>query len=165
MEDKMKKKIILFPTLGFVLGAVIGFLIALTGTLAQGGKILMELSPLAEKVGLAGAIALQIGLSGVLGCVSFSGMLLYEIDSWSLALATGTHYLSIMGTFATISYGLGWFGSSWIGYAIAAACNTVAFAIIWFIMYYAWKKTVREMNDELKKYKEETQREKTEKEI
>ena len=155
MEKEMKKKRILYPVVGFAIGVIIGFLISSIGTIAQGGKVLMEFSPLNEKVGLGGTIALQLVLSGVLGAVSVGGMLFYEIEKWSLALATGVHYLSIMTTFSAISFALGWFGETLVGYFIAVACETVAFAIIWLFMYFRWKKTVREMNDELKKYKEE----------
>ena len=80
---------------------------------------------------------------------------MYEIEKWSLALATFVHYISIMAVFTAASFGLGWFSESLIAYFIAVSCETVGFAIIWIIMYSLWKKTVKEMNEELKKYKEE----------
>ena len=150
----MKKKLLVHLIVGFVLGVAIGLGIAWLETLSSGGR-LMEHSFIAERVGLGGAITLQTLLSGVLGCVSVTGMLLYEIDKWSLAKATVVHYVAIIAAFSLASFSLGWFVSAIAYYFVAVACNTVGFFIIWLIMYLLWKKEVKKMNEELSSYKEE----------
>lgn len=151
--SKMKKKLIVHIIVGFVVGVAVGLLIAWIGSLSDGTK-LMEFSPVSKKIGRGGAVALQILVSGVLGCVSVTGMLLYEIDKWSLALATVVHLLAIIAFFSIASFSMGWFDADLKYYFIAVACNAVGFAVIWIIMYCIWKKEVRKMNEELKKYKD-----------
>ena len=102
----MKKKLIVHIIVGFVVGVAVGLLIAWLGSLSDGTK-LMEFSPVAKKIGRGGAVALQILVSGVLGCVSVTGMLLYEIDKWSLALATVVHLLAIIAFFSIASFSMG----------------------------------------------------------
>ena len=154
MTEKMKKSLILHVVIGFFAGMAVGVLIPTFSVLFGDRDFsgFMTYAPLAKAVGRAGAIALQLVVSGILGAVSFGGMLLYEIERWSLALATFVHFLSIMAVFTAASFGLGWFSDSLASYFIAVSCEAVAFAIIWLIMYLRWKKTVKEMNEELKEY-------------
>ena len=154
--SKWAKKIVLHAVIGFVVGAAVGLLIAWLASLPSDGSRLMEFSPVTKKVGFAGAIALQILVSGLLGCVSVSGMLLYEIEKWSLALATVVHFLAIMAFFTLASFSMGWFAGNVAYFFIAVACNAVGFAVIWVIMYLLWKKEVRKMNEDLREYKKET---------
>lgn len=157
MGRTLKKKLIVHVIIGFVIGMAVGILIPLITRLATGKDLadFLIYAPLADKIGRAGAIALQIVVSGLLGSVSVGGMLLYEIEKWSLALATFVHFIAIMAVFSAASFGLGWFVDNLASYFIAVACEAVAFAIIWVIMYLHWKKTVKEMNEELKQYQEE----------
>ena len=157
MEKNIKKKLILHISIGFIIGALVGILIPMISSLASTGDFseFMEYALLTAKIGKAGAIIVQLIISGLFGCVCVGGMLLYEIEKWSLALATFVHYISIMAVFTAASFGLGWFSESLIAYFIAVSCETVGFAIIWIIMYSQWKKTVKEINEDLEKYKKD----------
>ena len=148
---KRKKKLVLHLVGGFFVGAGIGNLIAfLFGTASGGGIVAAEL---VAKAGLAGAIVLQTFLSGILGLVSIGGMLLYEIDKWSLAKATVVHFLLIAACFVGCSLILHWFPLQFSYYAISLGAMAVGFAIIWVIMDLIWKKEVKKMNEELDEYK------------
>ena len=153
---KYKKKIIIRLIVGFVLGAGIGNLVALLfGSLSGGGIVSAEL---VDKIGLAGAIILQTLFSGILGVASVGGMLLYEIDNWSLATATTVHFLSISVCFVVTSVILNWLPPDVLYYAIAIGAMALGFTCIWMIMYLRWKKEVGKMNEELKEYKEKQQK-------
>ena len=149
---KMKKKLIIHVIIGFVVGAAMGMLIAWLGSFLNGEK-LMENTWITTKVGRGGAIALQVVVGGLLGCACVTGMVLYEIEKWSLALATVVHFLVIMVSFTIASFSMGWFAGSIKYFFIAIGCNAVGFAIIWVIMYLLWKREVKRMNEELKEYK------------
>ena len=150
----MKKKLILHLIVGFVVGAVVGNLIAFLFGVASGENDIVA-KELAAKTGLAGAICLQTFLCGLFGMGSIGGMLLYEIDKWSLAKATIVHYLLIVVCFVGCSLILRWFPAKFVYYAISVGAMTVGFAAIWLGMYLAWKKEVEKMNEELDEYKKE----------
>lgn len=149
---KMKKKLIIHPVVGFVVGAGVGNLIAFLFSVLSGGHGIVA-AELVAKTGAAGAIALQTFLSGILGLVSIGGMLLYEIDKWSLAKATIVHFVSIAACFVGTSLILHWFPLQFVYYVIALGAMAVGFMIIWVCMYLAWKKEVKKMNEELEEYK------------
>lgn len=151
-EMRKMKKLIIRLIVGFVVGAGIGDLIAFLLSALSGGDGIVA-AELVTKTGTAGAIILQTFLSGVLGLVSIGGMLLYEIDKWSLAKATVVHFVSISACFVGSSLILHWFPLQFAYYAISVGAMTVGFFIIWLCMYLAWKKEVRKMNEELNEYK------------
>lgn len=157
---KNQKKIIIHLVVGFVVGAGIGNLIAFLMSLLSGGEEVHHIvaMQLTDKVGLVGAIFLQTFLCGIFGMGSIGGMLLYEIDSWSLAKATIVHYLLIVACFVGCSIALYWFPLQFSYYAISIGAMTVGFFIIWVGMYFAWKKEVKKMNEELDEYKKKNQK-------
>ena len=150
----MKNKIAIYLIVGFTVGAAIGDLIAFLSATLSGGEGIVA-AELVTKIGLVGAIVLQTFLSGILGLISIGGMLLYEIEKWSLAKATIVHFLSIAICFVGISLVLRWFPVKFSYYAVALGAMAVGFVIIWVIMYLKWKKEVREMNEELSEYQKE----------
>ena len=156
--EKRKKKFVVHLVVGFIVGAAIGNLIAFLMSVftgEHGETYNIVATQLAEKIGLAGAIVLQTFLCGLFGLGSIGGMLLYEIDKWSLAKATIVHYVLIEGCFVGCSLILYWFPMQFIYYAISIGAMTVGFIIIWLFMYFAWKKEVKKMNEELNEYKKE----------
>ena len=157
---KTYKKLIILLAVGFFAGAVLGNLIAfIIGLASGGGGIVAE--ELVSALTFAGAIILQTFICGVFGLVSVGGMYLYEIDSWSLFTATLVHFLSIAACYVGASTILYWLPPLFIYYLISIGAMAVGFAIIWIIMYFRWKKDVKDMNNDLKKYKENVLNEKS----
>ena len=155
---KMKKKLVIHLIVGFVVGGGVGNLLAFLFSLASGGNgeaYGIVSAQLTEKIGFGGAIALQTILCALFGMGSIGGMLLYEIDKWSLAKATIVHYVLIESCFVGCSFILHWFPMQFVYYAISIGAMTVGFFIIWVCMYLAWKREVRKMNEELDEYKKE----------
>ena len=155
---KMKKRLIVHLIVGFIVGAGVGNLIALLMSLLTGGSgeaHHLVATELAEKIGFGGAIALQTILCALFGTGSIGGMLLYEIDKWSLAKATIVHYVLIVACFVGCSLVLHWFPMQFVYYAISVGAMTVGFFAIWVGMFFGWKKEVKKMNEELDEYKKE----------
>ena len=126
-----KQRIILHLAVGFVLGGALGNLIALIVSVASGSGVHVVSQVRAAQLTLPGAVILQTVLAGLLGMAGVGGMLYYDVERWSLLGATAVHYL------------------------ISIAAMTAAFATIWLIMYLKWKREVKKMNEDLKKYVEE----------
>lgn len=149
----MLKKTLIRAALGFLIGIVIGNVIAiLTGTSDTGG-VTFASKRLLDIAGGNGVIAmlLQSLFSGLYGAACFAGMSLYEAERMPLAASTALHCGLIVLPFIPISYLLGWVGGI-LETVIIAAIQIVAFFIIWLILYFVYKKQVRELNEMQKQF-------------
>ncbi len=144
----MLKKTLKSALIGFLLGIVIGNVIAiLTGSSDTGG-VTFASSKLLDIAGGNGVVAmlLQSLFSGLYGAACFAGMSFYEVERLPLAVATALHCALIVLLFIPISYLLGWVGGI-VETLIIAAIQAAAFFVIWLILYSVYKKQVRELND------------------
>lgn len=149
----MLKKTLIRAALGFLIGIVIGNVIAiLTGTSDTGG-VTFASKRLLDIAGGNGVIAmlLQSLFSGLYGAACFAGMSLYEAERMPLAAATALHGGLIVLLFIPISYLLGWVGNI-LETVTIAAIQTAAFFMIWLILYFVYKKQVRELNEMQKQF-------------
>ena len=144
----MLKKVLLRAGIGFLIGAVVGNLIALlTGNSDTNGVTFSSQQLLAMSGGSAVlAMVLQSLFSGLYGALCFAGMSLYDAERLPLAAATALHCGLIVLPFIPISYLLGWV-SGIVETLIIAAAQIAVFFIIWLILYFAYKKQIRELND------------------
>lgn len=144
----MLKKTLKMSGIGFLIGIVIGNAIAiLTGTSSTDGitfasKQLLDMSGNSAVV----AMLLQSLFSGLYGAACFAGMSFYEIERIPLAAATALHCGTIILLFIPISLILGWVSSVFM-LLIISAVQIVVFFIIWLILYFGYKKQVRELNE------------------
>ena len=144
----MLKKTLKAAGIGFLLGIVIGNLIAfLTGNSDTGGitfapQKLLDMSGGNEVI----AMLLQSLFSGLYGAVCFAGMSFYEIERMPLAVATALHCALIVLLFIPIAFLLGWV-SQIETQLIISGIQLVCFFIIWLIMYAGFKKQVKELNE------------------
>lgn len=144
----MLKKTLKAAGIGFLLGIVIGDLIAfLTGNSDTGG-ITFASAKLLDMAGGNAVIAmlLQSLISGLYGAVCFAGMSFYEIERMPLAVATALHCALIVLLFIPIALLLGWV-SQIETQLIISGIQLVCFFIIWLIMYAGFKKQVKELNE------------------
>ena len=130
----MKAKVFRHAGVGFLIGMIIGFLI---GTGRQ-----------------TGSVVVQMLISGLYGSAAVSGMVLYDVDEWSLAKSTIVHYLIIAVLYVPMALFLGWTESA-ADILIVECFQLIAFFLIWIIMYLRFKAEVRELNELLKKKKGE----------
>ena len=144
----MLKKILKMAGIGFLLGIVIGNLIAfLTGNSDTGG-VTFAPQKLLDMAGDKAIVAmlLQSLFSGLYGAACFAGMSFYEIERMPLATATALHCALIILLFVPISLCLGWV-SKIETLLMISGIQLVCFFIIWLIMYAGFKKQVKELNE------------------
>ena len=144
----MLKKTLKMAGIGFLLGIVIGNLIAiLTGNSDTGGVTFAPQKLLDMAGGKAiVAMLLQSLFSGLYGAACFAGMSFYEIERMPLAAATALHCALIILLFVPISLCLGWV-SKIETLLMISGIQLVCFFIIWLIMYAGFKKQVKELNE------------------
>ena len=136
-------KILKRAGLGFLLGMTAGNLISWATGLSFGALVS---AALIERMGSeAGALAVQTLLSGLYGAACLGGTLLYDIESWPLALSTAAHYLIIALLYAPLALVLGW-SSTLSEILLVELIQFVVFFLIWIVMYAIYRKQVRELN-------------------
>ena len=144
----MLKKTLKSALIGFLIGVAIGNVIAiLTGKSDTGGVTFASQKLLDMSGGnVVVAMLLQSLFSGFYGAVCFAGMSFYEIERMPLAVATALHCALIVLLFIPIALLLGWVSD--IGtLLIISGMQLVGFFIIWLIMYFGYKKQIRELNE------------------
>lgn len=134
--------------IGFLIGIVIGNLIAVLTGRADTEGVTFASKKLLDMSGGNGVFAmlLQSVFSGLYGAICFAGMSLYDIERLPLAVATALHCALIILPFVPISLLLGWVNNI-IEILIMASVQLVCFFIIWLILYSVYKKQVRELNE------------------
>ena len=151
----MLKKALKAAGIGFLIGVVVGNLIAiLTGNSDTSG-VTFASQKLLDMAGGNGTVAmlLQSLFSGLYGAVCFAGMSFYEVERMPLAAATALHCATIILLFIPIALFLGWV-SNITEILIIMSIQLVCFFIIWLIMWSIYKKQVKELNDMQKNFSE-----------
>ena len=138
----MWKKAVLLAALGYVLGVLVGVVFFLSD----------------PSGGLAAAIPYLI-LSGIPGAAAMGSSVIYDIEQWSIARATVTHFLITFGCYYLLSLSLGWFRFGDRIFWIVTAAMVIIYIIIWLIMYLSYRRQIRKMNDELRRLKQEQDKE------
>ena len=150
----MKNKLVKRMIIGFVLGITVGNLIAFLTSFFD-DSVRLVAKELSDSLGLGWAIVVQSILSGIFGLVCFGGISFYEIESWGLLASTVAHFVSMLVSALITAFTLRWIPFKWYGFLIIFGYILICFFIVWFIMYFRWKKNIKEMNEDLQKYKEE----------
>ena len=139
----MLKKILKLAGIGFLVGVLVGNLIA---SLSGWPDRLLSSVLVARAGGAAAALLWQTLFSGLLGAVSMAGAALYDVERWSLLRIALTHYVLIEAVYIPIALFLDWAASLpeiLIMMALQAAC----YLLIFLIMYARYHREVRQLND------------------
>ena len=138
----MIRKILKLAGLGFLIGIALATLIS-----AFIGNPVAAPEELVTKLGSMRAARLaQTLLAGVFGAVCMGCTVLYEAERLPLAASTALHCVICLLGFYPIATFLCWCRSI-KEVLIINAFQLVAFVIIWLIMYAAYRKEVRELNE------------------
>lgn len=129
------KKATLLGLAGFVIGAAIVICL-----------VLLDSQP------LQGAFA-HIVIGGIYGAVAMGSSVVYGIEKWSIARATATHFLLVFALFFLLVISMGWFRLSDPVFWIVVGAMVAVYILIWLIQYLSYRRQIREMNDELIKWK------------
>ena len=91
----MKKEALFRGLLGVPLGIALGHIISLLASLGlAGGEFSPCVPSLVQAMGSeVAAVALQTGLSGLLGAAFGAGSVVWSLDHWSLVKQTGVYFL------------------------------------------------------------------------
>ncbi len=129
------KKATLLSLAGFVIGAAIVICL-----------VLLDSQP------LQGAFA-HIVIGGIYGAVAMGSSVVYGIEKWSIARATATHFLLVFALYFLLVISMGWFSLSDPVFWIVVGAMVAGYILIWLLQYLSYKRQIREMNDELIKWK------------
>lgn len=149
----MKKSLIKKSLSGFAFGAVVAHLITLLVNYLSRGEFLICMPELTESLGFTGAVVAQTVLAGIFGMICFGGMCLFDIEEWSLLRASLVHCMLILISFLTAGLLLHWFSFDIIPILMMSGLIIFTYALIWLIMYAAWKREIRQMNRLAEEYK------------
>lgn len=143
----MGKKCLRLAAAGFLIGVVMGLLIPFIITSLESGSIRFFSSSLQEKTGsMLASLLIHILVSGLYGSVCMAGTVLYDVESWPLALASGVHCLIIVALFEPISLCLRW-TSTLAECLIINVIQIVCYFVIWLILWAYYRAQVRTLNE------------------
>jgi hypothetical protein len=153
----MKKLLITRSLAGIVVGVTaVNIITILVNYLGQ-GQALICMPELTERLGFTTAVVVQTLLGALLGVLAIGGMCFFDIEEWSLLRASVAHFALILFSYMTIGLLLHWFSFHIIPILIMTFAIIFAYALIWLIMYLAWKREVREMNRLAEEYKKDAE--------
>ena len=132
------KKAVLLGLVGFAAGALIGVCFCLSGS--SGSFSLKD-------------NLLHLLLGGLYGAVAMDSSVVYDIEKWSIARATATHFLLVFITYFLLVISMGWFRLDEPLFWIVVAAMVVAYVFIWLFQYLSYRRKIREMNEDLEKWK------------
>ena len=92
-------------------------------------------------------------LSGIYSAVVTGSSIVYDIEEWSIARATATHFLLSFSLYFLLVLSMGWFRLDDPVFWIVIAVMVVIYVLIWLFQYLSYKRKIREMNHDLKIWK------------
>ena len=92
-------------------------------------------------------------LSGIYSAVVTGSSIVYDIEEWSIARATATHFLLSFSLYFLLVLSMGWFRLDDPVFWIVIAVMAVIYVLIWLFQYLSYKRKIREMNHDLKIWK------------
>ncbi len=126
-----------------VIGLAVGLLISWLFTLMAGGK-----------EGLGFPTWMNYLLGALQGALAMGSTVVYAIDRWSVTRCTVTHFVIVFGGYTALGLIEGWMRLNDSGFWIMTAVMVAVYFAIWLIMYLSYRRKIRKMNDELKRWKE-----------
>ena len=129
------KKATLLGLAGFVIGALIGVCFVLSGSIS-----FREALP-------------HILLGGLYGGAAMGSSVVYDIEKWSIARATVTHFLLVFVLFFLLVITTGWFSLDAPVFWVVVGIMVAGYVLVWLLQYLSYRRKVEEMNDSLKKWK------------
>ena len=142
----MIKKLLIRCVFGFLFGMAAMLIVPSLISGKPIGSIIYTNELLARTGSPAAATALSMLVMGLFGSLCMGGTLVYEIESWPLALATAAHYLMMALGYLIPNWLLCWNMPLSLLLAIEGLM-ALGFAVIWLIMYLRYKREVQELNE------------------
>ncbi|MCR4793196.1 MAG: DUF3021 domain-containing protein [Lachnospiraceae bacterium] len=139
--NKLVKKTIILGVSGFFLGIFVGMMISLLTGPGSFDEYLDSVS------------FFYLFVGGVHGLICMAGTIVYDIEKWSIAGATFTHFVLCMTCFCLLGWIQGWleFGSAL--FWTMTVMEVLAYFIVWLIMYLTYRRKVGKLNEDLARAK------------
>lgn len=142
----MVKKAIKMASIGFLTGIAVSTLIPVLIGMVSGAPVPLYPPELAAQLGsMAAAAAVQYLASGLYGSICMGTVLLYDVEPWPLALASGLHCFIIVALFWPLALAMGWFAHA-REILLMNAVQIAAYFVIWVCLWAWYKKQVEELN-------------------
>lgn len=138
---RMRAKLLKRAGLGFLMGVVMGNIIAWFF-----GGTMLDPALVTRMGGEIRAVVIQTMVYGLYGAAAMGGTVLYEISGWPLALSSVLHWLIIAVLYVPMALLLGW-ASSAADLLVMEGFELVGYFLIWLIMLLRYKASVRELNE------------------
>lgn len=97
-------------------------------------------------------VIMQFVGSALNGIICMGSTIVYDIDNLGLSKVTLLHYVITLVSFFSFNFLLGWFSE--FNIILILAVFTVAYFIIWLVIYLIYKREIRRMNIELEDIKQ-----------
>ncbi|MBR5407625.1 MAG: DUF3021 domain-containing protein [Lachnospiraceae bacterium] len=140
--NKLLKRALILGCIGFFLGTAIGFFM----------YCITDVKTLWEQP-FNGHSMFKLLVGGLQGFLAMSTTVVYDIESWSIARSTFTHFVITAGGFFTMGYFQEWLIPGDIFFCIMAVSFVVVYFIIWLIQYLIYLHNIKQMNNDLEKMK------------
>lgn len=159
----MLKTILRRALIGFIFGMILGDGIAfLTSLMADGTAHWVSMSLASRCGGELPAFIVQSLLSGIYGAITFAGITIYDLERIPLALASFLHCALIVLLHIPNALFLGW-EETLADVLIMAGIQIVVCFMIWLILFFIYRKQVKEINKLQKEINERKEKKDTEK--
>ncbi|MCR5685592.1 MAG: DUF3021 domain-containing protein [Lachnospiraceae bacterium] len=140
--NRMKKTAIILSLVGGFTGAAICFVLSSM----SGGNGEASVS--------TGKLVFYYVISFLHGAICMGSSVIYNVEQWSIARCTFTHFLITMTSMNILNLLLDWMPIGSPEYLIIMSIFVVAYFMVWLIFFLCYRREVRKMNDELKKMKD-----------
>ncbi len=142
--NKLVKDAIILGSIGFVAGLLVSFVIYFfSGALTMEGPNNVSTTRL----------ALKILVGGLQGALAMSTTVFYSIESWSLLMATLTHFVVTMAGLMIMASIQGWLNFADRTFILILILMLIIYALIWVLQYISYRRTLKEMNEEIHRIK------------
>ncbi len=133
--SRLMKKAIVLGTIGFWMGLAISFCMYFLLNDNDQANIVFTADDF---------VKLMVG--GIYGSMPMGGMVIYEIEEWSIFRATATHFVITFTGLVLLAVIQGWFNLSNPVFWIISVFCLLAYILIWLFNYLSFKRHVNEMN-------------------
>lgn len=146
------KKTIQLAFFGFLIGIVIGDLIAVMTGSGEKGQFIPVSQKLVRKAGsVQGAVLLHNLISGLLGAAAMAGSIFFEFDNWEMSKAAAVHFLIILTAYFAAAFFCGWIEPKAKHILIMTAIMGAGYFLVWLIMYLRCRRETEKLNEEIRK--------------
>jgi len=139
--EKSKKKILILA----ITGGLAGMLICFIMSILTSGSV-------EEDFSIAKDIFYYV-ISFIHGAICVGTVVIYEIEHWSIARCTITHFVITLTSFYLLGFLQEWLVLGSLSFWLITAGFVVTYFIIWLINYIRFMCMIKDMNKDLEKMK------------